>query len=184
MKSARPLRRLAPLGFVIFLAGCATGTHTGDGAMFGGLLGAGTGAIVGGATGHPLAGAAIGAGVGTLGGAAVGNAMDESEARNRAIAAQLGRPVAPGAVTIGEVVAMAHAQVREDLMINHIRSHGMAAPLTTDDLINLPRQGVSPQVIAAMQASPPPPPVVVQPVYPDPYAGPAIYVAPRCHHCW
>jgi hypothetical protein len=183
----RCLRQLTPLGIIVLsLTGCASPSHTGDGALFGGLLGAGTGAVVGHAVGNTGAGALLGAGVGAVSGAAVGNAMDESEARNRAvIAQQLGRQVGPGAVSVGEVIAMTHANVREDLMINHIRAHGMAAPLTTDDLINLPRQGVGPQVIAAMQASPPPPPVVVQPapvIYEDPYCGPRVYIGPRYHH--
>ncbi|MEN6457475.1 MAG: glycine zipper domain-containing protein [Thermoguttaceae bacterium] len=193
MQPTRSLRRLTPLcSLVVCLAGCATGSHTGDGALFGGILGAGTGAIVGHAVGNTGAGALVGAGVGALGGAAVGNAMDESEARNQAIAQQLGRPVAPGAVTVSDVVAMTRAGVREDLMIHHIRDHRMAAPLTTEDLINLPQQGVSSQVIAAMQASPPRP-VVVEPApgyYPEPYYGPGIYIGtappPPHHHppCW
>jgi hypothetical protein len=174
---------------VLWLTGCASPYRADQGALFGGLLGAGTGAVVGHAVGNTGAGAAIGAGVGALSGAAVGSAIDESEARNRAIIAQqLGRQVAPGAVTIGEVIAMTRANVREDLMINHIRAHGMAAPLTTNDLINLPGQGVSPQIIAAMQAAPPPPPVVVQPgpvIYEEPYYGPRVYIGPRYHHhCW
>ncbi len=113
--------------------------------------------------------------------------MDESEQRNRAmIAQQLGRPVAPGAVTIGDVIAMTRSGVREDLIINQIRGHGMAAPLTTNDLINLPGQGVSQQVIATMQACPPQ--VVVRPapvIYEDPYYGPDVYIEPRYHrHYW
>ncbi len=99
--------------------------------------------------------------------------MDQSDARNRAMAQQAGRPV-----NVGDVIAMTHQGVREDLIINQIRAHGMAAPLTTDDLINLPREGVSPQVIAAMQAAPPPPPVI----YGDPYYGPGVYIEPRYHH--
>ena len=71
------------------------------------------------------------------------------------------------------MIAMKRASVNEDLIINHIHAHGMAAPLQTNDLINLPQQGVSSRVIAAMQESPPrvqqpvvvqqaPPPVIVE----------------------
>ena len=106
--------------------------------------------------GSTAAGAAIGAGVGALGGAAIGNSMDQEEARNRAlIAQQLGRQVDPGAVSISDVIAMKRANVTDELVINHIHAHGMVAPLQTNDLINLPQQGVSSQVIAAMQESPP-----------------------------
>jgi len=191
-----PLLLLA-VGLTLAIAsstGCQSPSHADQGALCGGLLGAGTGAIVGHALGNTGAGAAIGAGVGALSGAAIGNGQDQIEARNRAlIAQQLGRQVPPNAVTINDVIAMTKANVNEDLVINHIRAHGMAAPLQTNDLINLPQMGVSPRVIAAMQAAPPPPPVVVQqappPViveeYPAPYYGPRIYVGPRYyHHGW
>ena len=84
------------------------------------------------AVGNTGAGAAIGAGVGALSGAAIGNSMDEVEAKNRAmIAQQLGRQVDPNAVTVADVIAMTRANVNEDLVINHIHAHGMAAPLQT-----------------------------------------------------
>ena len=112
--------------------------------MLGGLLGGGTGALIGAATGHAGAGAAIGAGVGALTGAAIGHSQDETEARNRAlIAQQLGRQVSAGAVTPGDVIAMTRAGVNEELILNHIRSHGMAVPLQPQDLITLQQQGIS-----------------------------------------
>lgn len=175
---------------VISITGCQSPYHSDQGAALGGLLGAGTGAIVGGATGHPVAGAAIGAGVGAISGAAIGNGMDEVEAKNRAmIAQQLGRQVAAGAVTPGDVIAMTKAGVNEELIVNHVRAHGMAAPLQPADLIQLQQEGVGTQVIAQMQASPPrpaqavlveqpgPPPVIVE-AYPAPYWG------PHCYHHW
>jgi hypothetical protein len=175
--------------------GCQSPYHSDQGALVGGLLGAGTGAVVGGATGHPGAGAAIGAGVGALSGAAVGNAIDESEARNRAmIAQQLGRQVSAGAVTTNDVIAMTKAGVHEELIANHVRANGMAAPLQAGDLIQLQQQGVSPHVIGQMQASPPRPvqPVIVEqpapaPVivegYPyGPYWGPRYY--PHGYYRW
>ena len=116
-------------------------------------------ALIGAATGHAGAGAAIGAGVGALTGAAIGHGQDEMEARNRAlIAQQLGRQVSPGAVTPNDVIAMTRAGVNEELILNHIRAHGMAAPLQPQDLIALQQQGISPRVIATMQACPPQPP--------------------------
>ena len=50
-----------------------------QGAVLGGLLGAGTGAIIGNQTGHAGAGTAIGAGLGALGGGLMGNAMEEND---------------------------------------------------------------------------------------------------------
>jgi outer membrane lipoprotein SlyB len=184
---------LPPLlaGFVLLVAlpGCQNPSHTEEGAIGGGLIGGAAGALIGSATGHAGAGAAIGAGVGALSGAAIGHGMDESEARNRALIEQrLGYQVAAGAVTVPDVVTMTRAGVGEELIINHVHAHGLAAPLQTGDLICLQQQGVSPRVVAAMQATPvavvpPPPPGVVYPAGPPPVVieggwGPGYYRRP------
>lgn len=70
----------------VVLAGCesmgtAAQSKRTQGAVLGGLLGAGTGAIIGNQTDHAGAGTAIGAGLGALGGALVGNAMEENSQR-------------------------------------------------------------------------------------------------------
>ena len=146
----------------VLLAGCQSPYHSDQGALTGGLLGAGTGALVGSALGHTGAGAAIGAGVGALSGAAVGSELDNIEARNRAmIEQQLGRQIAATAVTINDVINMSRAGVNEELIVNHVRAHGVAAPLQAGDLIVLQQQGVSPRVIATMQATPMPQPAPV-----------------------
>ena len=79
----------------VALSGCETmGTaaqsQTMQGAVLGGLLGAGTGAIIGNQTDHAGAGTAIGAGLGALGGGLIGNAMEENSRR----AQQQSTPVA------------------------------------------------------------------------------------------
>jgi phage tail tape-measure protein len=53
------------------------------GTLAGGAIGAGGGAIVGAAVGHPLAGAAIGGVVGAGTGMAIGNSMQNNEDRQR-----------------------------------------------------------------------------------------------------
>ena len=68
----------------VVLTGCesmgtAAQSKTTQGAVLGGLLGAGTGAIVGNQSDHAGAGTAIGAGLGALGGALVGHALEENE---------------------------------------------------------------------------------------------------------
>ena len=136
----------------LFAAGCQSPYRSDQGALFGGLLGAGTGAIVGDALGNAGAGAAIGAGVGALSGAAVGDELDRIEAQNRSLIEQrLGRQVDATAVTMGDVVSMTAAGVDENLIVNHVRAHGVAAPLTTQDVIALHQQGVSTRVIETMQ---------------------------------
>ena len=157
---------------VISLTGCQTPpNNASQGAIFGGLLGAGTGAVVGHALGNTGAGAAIGAGVGALSGAAIGAGQDQAEARNRAlIEARIGRQAA-GAATIADVVSMTHSNVDEGLIINHIRSHLLAAPLQASDVIYLQQENVSRNVIAVMQSTPVA--VAAQPVavYSEPPAG-------------
>lgn len=65
----------APLA--VLMAGCNT-TPTQDGALLGGALGAGTGAIVGHQSGHQGEGALIGAGIGALTGAIVGDQIEQT----------------------------------------------------------------------------------------------------------
>jgi len=174
----RRLLRFLPgccLSTAIWATGCMSPYRSDQGALVGGLTGAGVGALVGDAVHHPLAGAAIGAGVGALSGAAVGSSLDQIDARNRAeIAARLGRP-APGAVTVNDVIAMTRAGVPESVIVTHVQAHGLAAPLQSGDLIVMQQQGVSPAVVQAMQARQMQPPVVAQPVMVQPQP---VYVAP------
>jgi len=175
---------------IVTLVGCQSPYRADRGALFGGLLGAGTGAIVGDAVGNAGAGAAIGAGVGALTGAAVGQELDNIEAANRrAIEEQLGRQLAAGAVRIDDVVAMTQAGVDEELIVSHIRAHGVAGPLKTEDVIFLHQQGVSTRVIKAMQSPPQPAqaasyrqaaptPVVVE----EYHYGPPVWWGPRPWH--
>jgi hypothetical protein len=173
------------LAAIVCLAGalgCTSPYRSDQGALVGGLGGAGLGALVGHAVGNTGAGAAIGAGVGALSGAAVGGSLDDIEARNRAeIEARLGRPAPAGAVTVDDVIAMGRSGVPEDVIVNHIRNHGMVKPLGANDLIVLQQQGVSSRVVQAMQAPPaaayPAPVMVGQPYYGPPpgYWGPPPY---------
>ena len=81
----------------IALSGCesmgtAAQSKTTQGAVLGGLLGAGTGAILGNQSDHPGAGTAIGAGLGALGGGLIGHAMEENSQK----AQQQSMPAASG----------------------------------------------------------------------------------------
>ena len=165
--------------------GCNSPYRSDQGALFGGVTGAGLGALVGSATGNAGAGAAIGAGVGAVSGAAVGGSLDQIEANNRAeIAARLGRPAPTGSVTTDDVIQMTRAGVAEDVIVTHIRNHGAASPPGANDLIVLQQQGVSPRVVQALQAPPPnvgPPGVMMAQPYPvvaAPYWGPYPYPYP------
>jgi hypothetical protein len=135
------------------VSGCQwPSSYAGRGTGLGALGGAGIGALIGRATGHTAAGALIGAGVGAVAGNVTGTALDDIDARNRAqIAARLGRQVAQGAATPEEVVAMTQAGVGPQLIINYVDNAGMAQPITAQDVIYLHEQGVTTEVIQAMQ---------------------------------
>jgi len=195
---------------MLFLVGFATGCQSpyraDRGAFVGGILGAVPGAIIGDQLGNAGAGAAIGAGVGALGGAAFGSELDKIEAQNRAmIAAKLGREVPPGRVSFDDVITMTRAGVDDELIVNHIRAHGMISPPGTSDLIRLKENNVNTVVIKAMQEPPRakasgpivvretvPPPVIVEeyhyvpPVLWGPSCGPRPYYhrRPRSHFNW
>jgi hypothetical protein len=179
------------------LSACRSPYYSDRGALTGGLVGAGAGALIGNAVGETAGGAAIGAGLGALTGNAIGGAMDDIEARNRAeIAAQMGRPVAQGQATVGEVVSMSRAGVDPRLITNYVNNSGMAQPVNAQDVIYLTQQGVSSDVIQAMQtprlaqAPPPvmgPPGVMVPPptpvfIEPYPYCPPPHYHYYHHHH--
>ena len=177
---------VAVLSIALAACGCRSPYHADRGAAIGGLTGAGVGALVGNAVGKTAGGALIGAGLGALVGNGVGQTLDDIEAENRAlIEAQLGQPVAAGAVTVDDVVLMSQNHVADELIINHIRAHGPIAPATTDDLIHLQQAGVTPPVMQAYQTTPVPtvsqgvPPATV--VVEDHYYGPPP-VAYHYHH--
>ena len=62
---------------------------TAQGAIGGGLVGAGTGAIVGAAVHHPVKGALIGAGVGAVGGGLIGNQFEQREVAQHRLQAEV-----------------------------------------------------------------------------------------------
>ncbi len=57
---------------------------------------------------------------------------------------------------------MTQNRVDEALIVNQIRGRGMLTPLSSNDIIWLQQNGVSPRVIATMQEMPPPPAVIVE----------------------
>jgi hypothetical protein len=138
---------------LLVASGCQwPSSYAGRGTGLGALGGAGIGALIGRATGHTAAGALIGTGIGAVAGNVVGTGLDDIDARNRAqIAAQLGRQVAQGSATPGEVVAMTQAGVAPQLIINYVNDSGMAQPIAAQDVIYLHEQGVNTEVIQAMQ---------------------------------
>lgn len=171
--------------------GCQSPYYADRGAAAGGLAGAGVGALMGNSVGNAAGGALIGAGVGALTGGAVGGALDDIAAQNRAqIAAQMGRPVAQGAATIPEVVAMTQAGVEPRLIMNYINTSGVSQPISAQDVIYLHQQGVATDVIQTLQTprvaerpvpmAPPAQPVIIE----EYHYGPPIYGPPRYYRSY
>lgn len=164
--------RYSWLLLMVPVMGCAT--HEGTGAAVGGLLGAGTGAIIGKAAGNTGAGALLGAGVGALTGAAVGNAEDRKEHREAMQAAATSQ----GPMSIQDVVYLTQSNVHESTIIKQIQTSRTVFQLGSGDVVQLKNQGVSDNVINAMLDSgrkpvrrvvyEEPPPVVIYERYPPP----------------
>ncbi|NIL96025.1 MAG: hypothetical protein GTO53_02020 [Planctomycetales bacterium] len=177
---------------LLCLSGCHSPYYTDRAAVTGGLLGGGVGAVIGSHSGNSAEGALVGGALGTLTGAAVGNAFDEIDQRNRAvIAAQMGRFPQAGAVPLADVIAMTQSGVSDRMIITHIHTNGVAAPLSAQDLITLKQAGVSDAVTHALQTPRPqaalpanrpngPPPVVIEEYGSGPWRRPR---CPGCRPC-
>lgn len=73
------LARITIFTVVLALSACSDRPNTTTGALAGGALGAGTGAIIGHQSGHGGEGALIGGAAGALVGAGVGNTLDSTD---------------------------------------------------------------------------------------------------------
>ncbi len=170
--------------FVLAAAsGCRTGSYAERGAVTGGVVGGLTGAVLGGEAGHSPEGALVGTVVGSMIGAAVGDDIDAETAQREALAAQ--RAAAqngPRPVSRDEIVAMVQSGVGEQVIVNHIRTHGVAAPLATHDIVALHQDGVSDQIIAAMQQAQVRPPQGAAPVIIHEEVPVPVYYEPHVYH--
>ena len=183
----------------VILTGCYTSdgqpNRTANGALLGGALGAGTGALIGNAAGHHTAeGAAIGGAVGLLTGALVGNSMDqEARARVQAqapatlVRVEQGQPLA-----VADVKALAKSGISDEVIISQIRNSHSVYHLSTAEVIDLRDTGVSMKVIDFMintattvseAPAPAPGTVVAQPPPPAVYQE-VMYPAPGPDYIW
>jgi outer membrane lipoprotein SlyB len=136
--------------------GCRSPYYGDRGALLGGLGGAAIGGAIGEDSGNALPGALIGGAIGAITGGAVGDSIDADIARSQAeIQARMGRQMS-GAVTSQDVIALTHAGLSEEVIATHIRANGVAQTPQVNDLIYLRNQGVSDNVLKAMQSTPPP----------------------------
>lgn len=136
----------------LLAGGCSSMNNTEKGVAAGGAIGAGTGALIGSATGHTGAGALIGAGIGALSGGLIGNGVDESEKKQEARLAAAAQ--ARGPLGLTDVVQLAQSHVSDDVIISQIRTTGSVFRLSAQDTIWLKQNGVSDAVVQEMLATP------------------------------
>ena len=143
MKRTFLFTALACFVLVIFAAGCAdTGENTKKGAVVGGLIGAGTGAIIGQQTGrHPLVGAGIGGAVGALSGGLIGSGMDKQAQASKAGAEKL---------SISDIVLLSKNKISDADIIQKIYTTGSVFRLSAEEITMLKNEGVSNAVINTM----------------------------------
>jgi hypothetical protein len=127
--------------------------HTEEGALGGGVIGAGAGALVGNALCHrggAAAGALIGGALGATTGAVAGSNQDEKE-HDRELRLAQATAVQPPALGLQEIANMATQGVSDTVIIEQIRSSHSVYQLTPDQIVYLKQYKVSDTVIYEMQ---------------------------------
>ena len=188
---------------LVLAVGCYTPEgrpdRTASGALAGGAIGAGSGAIIGSMGHHAGEGALIGGAIGALTGGIIGNAMDQQQRETLARQSpetvqriEQGQPLG-----VADIKALAKAGVSDEVIISQIRNSHTAYHLSTAEIIDLKDAGVSEKVIdfmintASYSSAPPPPPppadyqeiVVAQPP-PPPIVEEVCYPAPGPGYVW
>ncbi len=143
------------LSLVILSAntGCQSSPNrSGEGALLGGLLGAGAGAIIGNQA-HDRdkgrgQGAIIGGVVGALGGALAGTQIQKQPQQQPG---QPTRVASPNQMAVQQIVDLSKQGVHEDVIVDRIRMSNSRFSLSSSDVEYLKGQGVSQKVISAMQ---------------------------------
>lgn len=145
----RFLFTLPLLALIPTLVGCpAMGTNANRGGATGGLLGAATGAVL--AEDNPVGGALVGGTIGAMAGTAIGDSIDADIEHQQAMFARDGQRLA-NAVTVADVLSMNASGVASTVIVDHIKAHGAATHISTDDIIQMTQANIDPTVIKAMQ---------------------------------
>lgn len=140
-------------------------SRTRDGATAGGVAGAIIGGIIGHQNDETPEGALIGGAVGAIAGGMLGKAQDNELERQRYAQQQAyyqqqqqyysqQQAIAYSGISSADVVNMARTGLSESLIINQLHSKGVQRRLEVSDIIALHQQGVSDNVISAMQQAP------------------------------
>jgi uncharacterized protein YcfJ len=137
---------------LVSAAGCQSSPNrAGEGALIGGLIGAGTGAIIGHQSGERDKGALIGGVTGALAGTLVGSQVQKQPAAGQQAAAAQGQSSNPNQMSVPQIIDMTRQGVHEDVIVDRIRLSNSRFVLSAEDVAYLQQNGVSQKVIAAMQ---------------------------------
>ena len=130
----------------LILSSCETKTGTGA------LAGAGVGALAGGLIGGNATGALIGAGVGALAGGLIGAALDEQDRKimEKNSPQTLQKLDDKESLSIYDIEAMSKNGLSDNVIISQIQSTKSVFHLTTEQIIDLKKSGVSETVIEYM----------------------------------
>ena len=139
--------RAITLGLVaLTLVSCETKTGTGA------LVGAGAGALAGGLIGGNATGALVGAGVGALAGGLVGAALDEQDRKimQQNSPSNLNKIDNKEQLSLYDVKEMAKNGLSDNVIVGQIKSTNSVFHLTSEEIIDLKKSGVSEPVIEYM----------------------------------
>jgi hypothetical protein len=132
------------------LSGCASNkSRVAEGAIIGGIIGAGAGGIIGHQSHHGAEGAGIGAAAGILTGALIGSQI--SKPQNPSSSGQLSGGPSANQMSMQSIIDLSKQSVNDAVIIDRIKMTNSRFNLTQQDIDNLKTQGVSDAVIAAMQ---------------------------------
>ncbi len=150
-----------------------------NGATTGGVAGAIIGGVIGHQNDKTTEGVLIGGAVGAIAGGLTGRAEDERLVREQYYRQQMARQqqlAQARAVSMGDVMNMTRNGVGDSVIINQIQTNGVDRQIDVHDIIALHQQGVSENVINAMQTAPLAP--QLQPAPPTAFLAPSAIVAP------
>jgi YMGG-like Gly-zipper len=130
--------------------------RTAGGALAGGAIGAGSGAIIGSTSGHAGEGALIGGAIGAITGGLIGHSMDQAqrETLEQQNPQTLQRVEQGQPLGLADIKALAKAGVSDEVIISQIRNSGTVYHLSTAEIIDLKDGGVSEKVIDFMINTP------------------------------
>ncbi len=144
---------IAVLSFAAVNAGCQNAkSRAAEGAVIGGVLGAAAGGIIGHQSHSGGAGAGIGAAVGALSGAVIGAQIEKKPAGESAPS----QPVTVAStseaqMSVLQVIELSKSGATENIIIDKIKKSNSKFNLTPEDVDYLKKEGVSQNIINAMQ---------------------------------